>query len=108
MRTYINLVSVSTSLFIHLVIHVTVDTSKTYVRTYIHTYMRTKIFAYICTYIHSCTSYIMFHGLLVLKHIMSYESTSFCTDRFNSIQFISCSVDPKGVVNPQDVEHVNI
>jgi len=28
--------------------------------------------------------------------------------QFNSIQFISCSVDPKGVVNPQDIEHVNI
>jgi len=29
-------------------------------------------------------------------------------DDTNSIQFISCSVDPKGVVNPQDMEHVNI
>jgi len=29
------------------------------------------------------------------------------TVHFNSIQFISCSVDPKGVVNPQDIEHVN-
>ena len=27
---------------------------------------------------------------------------------YNSIQFISCSVDPKGVVNPQDIEYVNI
>jgi hypothetical protein len=70
MRTCIDVVSVSVSiyLFFHLVIHVTLDTSITIYSLY--AYVRT----YICAYVHSCTSNIMFHDLLILKQVMSHES----------------------------------
>jgi hypothetical protein len=59
MRTYIDLVSVSVYLFLHLVIHATLDTPITiyslyaYVRTYIHIYSQKYLHTYVPTYIYA-------------------------------------------------------